>query len=360
VTDYRIVLAQRGTPGLGTVLVNNVQNLGSDAGGSSAFRWTKTLNGAGSLEFSLPIDASGVTPANFYPGRELHLYRNPGSGEVLVWAGHLWTLEVNAPWVRCMGLGWWETFRHRQIRSDFYRKQYEQVDTAWEILQYSQGLANGDIGISRSGSVASGVTRTTLCCAEEADFVADVIEELSGGDDGFDFEMTPAKAWKTYYPERGTDKSGTVVLNGSTNITSLAYTIDGTQMENDIIGIGPVKECDPTHMLQYQNNASQVQYGLLQAAVQRSHLGNDTSLIDSLARQELQLRKVPRFQPAITLRSDLTSPSPLTGEFDLGDTVMVTAGWGFASFTTPFRVLAYTIDVDTVGRETVDLTLDSA
>lgn len=360
VTDYRLALAARGTSGLGTVQVNNVLTLGFPHDDQSAFRWTNLLNGAGTIEFQLPIDAAGLTPATFAPGKELHLYRNPGAGEVLVWAGHLWTVDVNAPFVRFLGIGWYETLRHRQLRSDFFRQSYEQLDTVWEMIAYTQGVTNGNIGLTRASATASGVQRTTLCCAEEAQYISDVIEELGSADQGFDFMVTPGKAWTTYFPRRGVDRSGTVTLNAGTNVTGLSYTVDGTQIENDVLAVGPVRDCHPTHMLQLLDNTSAANYGLLQSMVSRDHLGRDPDLLDSIAFERLQLRALPRQQPGVTLRTDLTAPGPLTGEFDLGDTVKLTAAWGYATFSSNFRLLGYTVDVDRIARETTTLTLDAA
>jgi hypothetical protein len=361
VTDYRLALAARGSTGLGTVLMDNIQTLGFEMGDQAAIRWTMNLDAAGSLEFSLPIDAPGLTPNNFSIGRELHLYRTPtGGAESLVWAGHLWTINVDAPWVRFMGIGWYETLRHRQIRDDFYRKAYEQLDSAWELIAYTQAFPNGNIGITRGGgSSGSGINRTVLHCAEECTGISDAIEDLAGSDDGFDFDITPHKIWKTYYPTRGVDRSATVILDGGSNITGLSYTIDGTQVENDVAGVGPTKECEPIHFQSQINANSQAAYGLMQSSISRSDQGKDTETIDGLAREQLKIHKSPLYQPSATLHSELDSPNPVDGDYDLGDVVGLAANWGFATFSTAVRLLGYTVNVDRIGRESLDLTLDA-
>ncbi len=360
-TDYRLALAQRSASGLGAEVIPDVLAIGFPySDNAKVFTWGKLINGAGSVTFTLPIDGAGVTEANFYAGRELHLYRDSGAGEDLVWAGHLWEYEVDAPFVRFMGLGWWEYFRHRQMRDDFFRTSYEQLDGVWELIDYAQGKTNGDIGVTRGSATASGTERDFEYCAEECEIIADAVEEYSGGDDGFDFSISPLKVWQTYVPKRGSDLSGTVVLNAGSNVTGLSYSSDGTQLENDVAGVGPADDCEPIHMQTATNVPSQVKHGLMESAIQVEKPGHDMNLLDAAARERKNLYGWPLRQPTVSISSELASASPLEGDFNIGDTIMLAATYGFATFTEPYRFLGFDCSVDALGRETLDLTLDAA
>jgi hypothetical protein len=356
--DYRLVLAGRSDTGLGTPIISDVFPLGVPFAGDEVARWGQTLNAAGALEFTLPIDACSAT--DFAPGqRELHLYRDAGSGESLVWGGHLWTADVRAPWVRFMGLGFYEAFRHREIGDDFYKQSVEQRALAWQLIQYTQGLAYGDLGITLGSATGSPVNRTVDHCAEERDNVADAIEDLASADNGFDFEVSPNKVWNTYYPQRGSDLSGSVVLNTTTHIADMSYTYDATQVENEVAGIGKTGDCEPIHYLTLNDDTSKNLFGLMQGTLVRSDVRQDNTMIDDLVARRLALRKVVRQQPVIRLKPDLSALTPLAGTFGLGDDIMIQSSWGYATFTSKFRVMAYLVSFDQMGTETMDLTLDA-
>lgn len=355
---YRIVLAERSASGLGTPIISDVLAAGVPIDADAAGRWSRTLNAAGTLEFSLPID--GCTPEDFDPGkRELHLYRDDGSGERLVWAGHLWTADVAAPWVRFLGMGFYEALRHREISDDFYRHAAEQRGIAWDLIDYTQGQTDGGLGIVRASAAGSAITRTVTYCAEERQVIADAIEDLAAADDGFDFDIGPDKVWRTWSPLRGTDRTADVVLDTRNTIVDLSYTVDATQVENDVAGIGAKGDCEPIHFVRAVDTESRAAYGLMQGAIQRSDIKQDDDLIDSLAAERLSLLKGARKQPVVKCFQGLVNKSPLDGDFDNGDVIGVRASWGYASFGEAFRLMSYAVSFDRLGHEFIELTLDS-
>lgn len=360
-TDYRLVLANRSASGLGSPIISDVLQAGMPMGTDFALKWGRTLNSAGTLEFSLPIDA--CTPADFAPGqRELHLYRDSGAGESLVWGGHLWVADVRYPFVRFLGIGFYEALRHREMGDDFYEVGADSRSVAWDLISYTQGLANGGLGITRGTDVGTGAVRTVEACAEERKKISDMIEDLAGSDDGFDFEILPNKTWRTWSPLRGTDRTGTVHLDATTNIVDLSYTIDATSVENEVAGIGDNGggNCEPITYTVVSDSASQAAYGLMQGSINRSDIRQDDALITGLATEELALQKQARKQPTIKLFQGLAGiKSPLNNDYDLGDTLLVSASRGYATFSDPFRLLAYSVSVDEGGNEFLEVTLDA-
>jgi len=355
---YRLVLAERGTSGLGTPIISDVLAAGVPMDTDAAGRWSRTLNAAGTLEFSLPIDA--CTPEDFAPGqRELHLYRDDGSGERLAWAGHLWAADVRAPWVRFLGMGFYEALRHREVSDDFYKQGVEQRSIAWQLIDYTQSQSGGALGITRASAAGSAVTRTVLYCAEERQVVADAIEDLASGDDSFDFDIGPDKVWRTWTPERGTDRHLTVELDTTTTIVDMSYTVDATQVENDVAGIGAKGDCEPIHFVRAVDTASRDAYGLMQGTVNRSDVKDDDDFITALAAERLALLKDARKQPTVRMFQGLGGPSPLSGDFDIGDTIAVLSSWGYASFHEKFRVMSYSVSFDRLGNEMLELVMDA-
>lgn len=359
IQNYRLVLAGRGTSGLGTAIIDNVLELGLPTKTEYACRWSRTLNAAGTIEFTLPLDGPGVTPENFYPGRELHLFRDDGTGERIVWAGHLWASDVQKIWVRFLGMGFYEDLRHREIGTDFYKFNTEQRSIAWQMIDYTQTQPNGNLGITRETSAGSATQRTVAYCAEERQNIAEAIEDLASADDGFDFEVGPDKIWRTWVPKRGSDLSATVELSTNVGIVEMAYTSDGTQIENEVAGIGKKGNCEPIHYVVASDSTSQTKYGLMQGTISRSDLKWDDDMISAQARQRLALQSQPRKQPTVRLFNGLGGPNPLNADFDLGDVISVDASWGFATFNDNFRVMSYDVSFDRVGYEFIDVTLDA-
>lgn len=357
-TTYRLVLANRSDSGLGTPIISDVLAAGVPFDSDTAGRWSRTLNAAGTLEFMLPIDA--CTAADFAPGqRELHLYRDDGSGEYLAWAGHLWTADVRAPWVRFLGMGWYEALRHREMSDDYYRTHTDQREIAWDLIDYTQTQDDGGLGITLGATTGSSVHRTMEYCAEERMGIADAIEDLASADDGFDFDITPDKVWQTWVPFRGSDLSATVELDTTENIVDMSYTVDGTQVENDVAGIGKKGDCEPIHYIREVDETSRGSYGLMQGSISRSDIRQDDGLISSLAAERLALLKDARKQPRIRMYQGLGGPSPLSGDFEIGDIITVASSWGYATFSDPFRVMGYSVSFDKLGHEMLELQLDS-
>lgn len=362
--SYRLVLANRSASGLGTPIISDVLAAGVPFDNQAAGRWGRTLNAAGTLEFSLPLDA--CSPEDFAPGqRELHLYREDSShaGEALVWGGHLWVADVRTPWVRFLGVGFYEALRHREMSDDFYRfaanANAEQRAIAWALIAYTQGQPGGGLGITRGSTAGSGTLRTVDACAEERRVIADMIEDIAAADDGFDFEVGPDKVWRTWIPQRGTDRSATVTLDATDTIVDMSYTIDATQVENDVAGIGKKGDCEPIYYVRETDTDSRDTFGLMQGTITRNDIRQDDDLIAALARERLALVKDARKQPNVRIFQGLGGPSPLTGEFDLGDVITVAASWGYATFTDPFRVGSYGVAFDRLGNEWLELTLDA-
>lgn len=359
---YRLALAQRGTSsGLGTVIISDVHDgVGTEQRGRQ-LRFTEKLNDYGTLEFVLPIDHADVTRANYAVGnRELHLYRDDGAGERLVWGGKLWTADVTGSgwFVRFVGHGWWYDFTRRLVTADYAFTSRDQLRIVRDLVDNTQAEGSGGLGITHYDTSLSGVNRRIAICVEEGRIVADVIEELSQANNGFDFEVTPDKKLRLWYPKRG--GSSGLTFDGTLSLSDFGYTEDALDIVTEIVGLGPQEECSVPETYTAASASAKATYGLLQEAEQLEE-NKDGDLRTAIVDERLRLGKQPLFEPKI----GYSFPMPEAhGFFDyqVGDTAIIQTSrgnsGGFGYFTQTFRILAREVEVQSPGLEEITLTVD--
>lgn len=348
---WRLALASRGTSGLGTELISDVMTSAGVPQGQSDIRYTKVLNGPGSIEFTIPIDAPICTEANFAVGaRELHLYRD----STLVWAGTLISADVSSWAIRFSGLGFWHLLRKRLVVSDLLFSGSEQLEIAWSLINHTQSQAGGNLGITRYSSAASGITRTAVYCVENKVIVADAIEQFANASDGFDFEITPDKKFRTYYPRRSV--SSAITLDADTNIQDFALTKDTSDLATEARATVDAKSCNPPTVITASDSGARSSYGLLQVPVDEQ--SGDAALLQGLVNEELRINKQPRLQIQARLDSALPN-TPAATAFSNGDLITLSANRGFVSLSNQScRVVGITVSLRPNSREVIDLSLD--
>ncbi len=108
-------------------------------------------------------------------------------------------------------------------------RDVEQVDIAWDLIDYTQSLVGGDLGIS-NGSTATGTTRDRQYLV--GDSVGDRIQELSEVLGGFNWDIVPispsALSFRTWNEERGVNRNevleyGGAVLSAQRQVTASDY-----------------------------------------------------------------------------------------------------------------------------------------
>lgn len=368
--DYRLALAARSSSGLGAEIIADVLNtIGTFK--DARLTWSEELNGYGSLEFSLPDDHASVTRANFALGnRELHLYRDAGAGEVLVWGGKLWQYSMAGREIRFRGFGWYFDLTRRELGNDGdYASQpppattKDQFDIVREIVALTQAETGGNLGITMWSAADSGVTRRLAVCAEERRKVSDIIEELAGADNGFDFAVHPNKQLELWFPRRGVTVP-TVTLDAADNVSGFSYEEDATELTTQMAGVGDTEECSVPTVYVSTDAGQLATYGLLQ-----DHLDiedrKDENWIEDQTDEALRVSRVPRLQPKVTMATDLqsvaTSPVALE-DVEIGDEVDVAASrgaaGGFGRFAQQMRVVRRQVEVRRPGIENITYELD--
>jgi hypothetical protein len=301
------------------------------------------LNGPGAFEADVQLTHSLSTEANILVGaREIRVYRSNS----LVWGGYLWALRASATEykLRLRGEGYFSRFRRRLIADDLIKKDKDQADIAWELIQYSQST-HGTLGIT-DGSINTGVTIDHAYCATDLGEVGSAITELSEMDDSFDFWITPTisdasnKVFKNASPRRGTTKSITI---NQDNALSADYEIDSTDQSNRIWGVG-AGDCNPP-MFEAHADPSITTYGELHSTIQFDDLDNLPS-VKAHTREELRLNKSPRRQVTVRLEErDYT-----WGSFDVGDIITLASNRGYLNDSRQMRVIRFQINFDPENR----------
>ncbi len=109
----------------------------------------------------------------------------------------------------------------------------EQVDIAWDLIDYTQSLVGGDLGISNASTV-TGELRDRLYLV--GDSVGDRIKELGEVQAGFDWDIVPVSAsalqFKTWHEDRGVSRGEVLEYRGA--VVSAQRQVAATDYANAI------------------------------------------------------------------------------------------------------------------------------
>lgn len=164
------------------------------------------------------------------------------------------------------------------------------------------------------------------------------LSELTGLDDGIEYGIGPDRVFRTYFPQRGTDRSATVTLIPDTNCTLQTRTFDGqsaaSQVTQGWLGDGPDRE--------EQGASDPSAFGgvtLQKYLPPRGTPGLDT--LAASAARALAIAKVP-----IVYEATIFDPA-LQATLELGD--IVAAGWdlGYVQEAGNVRIITYARVPDT-------------
>lgn len=383
-TDYQLDLAELvdttgSTAGLGTVILDDVfGRTGVPEESNPPLRFTEALNGIDAIEFVLPTDHADVTWGagnNFDSGaRELHLYRD---GE-MVFGGYLWGHRIESRQaIRFYGLGWASRLRKREITEKhlflpddpdpgidhpfvYVEDEADQANIPYILISYTQDKAYGNLGIWRTGTNASnatGVRRKVAYCSWEHRKILPTIDDLAGAMNGFDWEISPLKEFLVHYPTKGSVLS--VTLDADTNIPDVSWQEDAYEdTVSKFYGLGPCGTCDGTTRIKSDSSTPALErFGLLEDS-DRWEIKDEDHLQD-LTDEQLRVRKVPRFQPNMTVFSALPGAPDWT-EYGVGDWLPVTSASKPAlAFNKVCRILSKTTEVFANGFEVASVTLDT-
>ncbi len=131
-------------------------------------------------------------------------------------------------------VGWFELLGNRHTREQKIFTQEDAGDIAWELINDTQSLEDGDLGITQGTIQVSKDRDRTYDTYKN---VKDLITKLSQVIDGFDFEITWDKVFNVYFPKIGTTLTN-IKLTYPGNIKEIAYNRDGSNMANVVTALG--------------------------------------------------------------------------------------------------------------------------
>jgi hypothetical protein len=313
-----------------------------------SLRFSYVLNSPGVIEAQFSLTNSLVTKTNLkVAARELRVLRN----STLVWGGYLWDASVELrDSLRIRGEGYFSALRRRYGMTDLIYADVAQQQIAWNLIAATQAEPSGSLALTQGAHAGASITRDRDYCAMDHDEIAAAIEELTQLDDGIDYEITPSpdssvnKSFKTYYPRKGSDLSGSVTLDQS-KLMTLTYEEIGSQINSRVLSIGQ-DDCNPPEDDRTDATALST-YGLLQSieSVDSGQLRD----VRAHGKEVIKHTATPHWTAQATFPVG-TSGATAWGAFVVGDRITLSSNrgpsGGFGNWTQAMRVLAidYTLE----------------
>ncbi len=313
---------------------------------SAMLNWT--LNGPGATEINFPL-AGPKAPAwaLIAPGKkELKWYRNGN----LVWGGVLWGVDTDVTnyTLRVFGEGYFSWLRHRVAENDLFYTDVSAHQVAWNLINYTQGLTNGNLGITQGSHTGGSTAVDRDYCAANFPNLGDAIQDLASMEDTWDFYISPQKSvhtdkvFRTFNPRLGTDLTGTVAITPD-NTHALTYQVDAHWVAN-VVAVTGSDDCLPPAIVE-AHAGSQSDYGLLYYIEDTPQFDHYRDILH-YAKERKRLHQKPRW--TVNATYDDTQGVPFAS-FDVGDIVQVTVDRGHANFSQGMRCIAYQVDLSLGG-----------
>lgn len=339
-----------------------------------------TLNKPGSMSFKLALDSK--IGYDIWPIETcVKAYRN----DRLIWSGPVWNLEESAAGttssftVNCVG--WLALLEKRILRSDLtYSAEVDDTQIVIDMID----MLNADTAVPLPQKVINGVTQyapsrswiTEAVRFNNPDgspyepamrgipqpfkqFVTNVnstIQQYSGIEDGFDFEVDPeTRVLKLWRKKMKPTKAVFGLGWGPKNLAAVTRQFEPASMCNFMYAFG-----DPTAVPGFAppaSSASQELFGMFEETASLSNI-KDNPTLNYFASEEVTLREYPRQIWSITpfpYRQDGNVPQ-IFEDYEIGDHITFVARQGrMNSGSNPqgARVFGGQINIDANNNETL-------
>lgn len=306
------------------------------------------MNKPKQIRFNIPMDDAAITYNTFYPRKtEVWIYRN----DSLLFAGPLWNATASSKErsLSCDAQSIDAYLYTRRIDADIkYTGTFG--STAWSLVTATQALTDGNLYVTQGTLVAGGSPSGTVTYTKaEGKYIYDAIDDLAGGDLGFDWEITANRVLNQYYPRIQTNAR--TRLEYGANVSSYSLQVMGQYEANNIIVKGP----DNTLSTTVVDTAKRNEYGLSHYVGSNTGLKSVT-LLNAYADQILKLRRDARIIPQVSIRA--STINPFDGDLSYGQLVTLVIDDGWAQFNQTMRVGGFQVTVGKHFEETFVLYLN--
>lgn len=292
-----------------------------------SFSISETLNEDRSAQFSFNrsilqgvLDKYALTPYGMFKQfyREVYLYDENGN---VLYSGFIDEMQTASGQedhgtVSITSKGFFSLLAKRITNSPRTYTAQDAGDIAWDLINYTQGLTYGALGITRGVHPAT-VNRDRTY---RFDDIKSAIEGLSNKNilNGFDFEIDNGKVFNIYFIEKGSIRNNIIVEYGF-NVDSYQITENGlTGLVNQVVVLGENFGDDIVSVTRDAENDYKANYGLLQETVSAKDTQQTATLQDT-GDKYLTNWKFPRK----TIDLDLKFESPLFTDYNVGDRIKI-------------------------------------
>lgn len=322
--------------------------------------FTHTLNAPGAATVKMPLrpERAGavptISPSSLEEGRTALYIERDG---VILWAGLLWSMDgdVGTNVLNLSAEGWLSYFHRRYVRSTLAYSATDQATIAAGLIDYAQGVAGGDLGVSTADVEATGVLRDRTYWGYERKNVGDALVELAAVRNGFDFRFETAwdagalatRLLLTYPPEgRRTD----LTFEMGSNVELLSFRRDGTARATQVDALGVGEGEDKLSATAADPSLTGI-VPLLEDVVSHSDVKLTSTLLGH-AERRLDRGRYSLTVPTVELRP---GSQPSLGSWIVGDQCRLIGSFGLLDIDGTFRITEQRVDVE-AGAEAVALT----
>lgn len=317
---------------------------------NAVFSYTDSLYEASEGVFVMDVDALGndikqaLRDLSAEP-LEVWLYRDSS----IVFAGPVvgGDIKDGALTLNCRGLELYTAYM--LVTADTTYTAQDQHTIAKDLIDTWQALDYGDYGIETVTVGASGVTRDVFIPgATEPRMVYELLYELGGVDNGFDWHVDPDTRELTL-GTRGSDLSASVFLERGVRSPDIGFAIGPGLLASEIEATGTNAGLPDPLTTTVSNATLRASFGRAGFAVTAD--GADTAgLLAAAAQKALDERSIGLFVPGPGL-------VPVAGagvaDFGVGDTITYTFDAGLGQQTGSYRISKRTVGVGSEGQETI-------
>jgi hypothetical protein len=331
--DYRIESRLRSGQYLAALPFRNLQY---------EMGWNKPY----SARFDLPLYHPAVNTSTLLPGlHEIWIWRNG----VLIKAGPLWDVTASADdaSVNCNMMDIVDYLDTRLVGAQSYTTT-DQGSIAWGLINTSQGLTDGALGIVQ-GTTATAITRSATWKTFDNKYILEAITDMNEMTSGFDFYIDPStRAFNAIYPRPQRNNNLQLIFPFHIRKYSIQYM--GKYLRNSV-GVAGTEPAYSTAV----DTTSRGTYGLREYADSYRDAATITDL-NAYASKLRDIRKDVKAYPTLTLNSDLVDIFD-TNVIKYGDLINVQIVDGYVNINTTLRYITAQITVDKQGSESIVLYL---